>query len=189
MRILTLLPLLLATVLGGAPVSFDEVRPVLEGRCVECHNPDKVKGKLLMTTREEMAKGGESGASLLDPKDGEIVKRITLPKGHDDIMPPKDGPLPAAEIDLLRRWVAEGAVWTSGVVLKARDKAVDAERADLTAKLATIQKLEILPASFSLETRRDFHRVVVFATFQDATTRDVTSFASDPNANFGWFIL
>ncbi|MFM9147591.1 MAG: c-type cytochrome domain-containing protein, partial [Verrucomicrobiota bacterium] len=130
MRILTLIPLLLASALGAAPVSFDEVRPILEGRCVECHNPDKVKGKLLMTTREEMVKGGESGAPLLDPKSGELVKRITLPKGHDDVMPPKDGPLAAAEIDLLRRWVAEGALWTSGVVLKARDKAVEAARAD-----------------------------------------------------------
>ncbi|MBM3826373.1 MAG: DUF1549 domain-containing protein [Verrucomicrobia bacterium] len=177
MRLSALLPLLLVSLAGAAPVSFDEVRPVLEGRCVECHNPAKVKGKLLMTTREEMAKGGESGASLLSPKDGEIVKRITLPKGHDDIMPPKDGPLAAAEIDLLRRWVAEGAVWTSGVVLKARDKAEETARAELTAKLATIQKLEILPPSFSLETRRDLHRVVVFATFSDATTRDVTAFA------------
>ena len=36
----------------AAPVAFDEVRAIFEGKCLECHNPDKTKGKLLMTTRE-----------------------------------------------------------------------------------------------------------------------------------------
>ncbi|PAZ05838.1 MAG: cell surface protein [Opitutia bacterium AMD-G1] len=163
----------------AAPVAFDEVRAIFEGKCLECHNPDKTKGKLLMTSREGFLKGGESGAALIgvDAEKSELVKRLVLPKDHDDIMPPKGGPLPAAEIDVIRRWVAEGAAWPAGVVLAAKDKSKEEAKAELTQKLATLERLEIFPESISLETKRDFHRLVVFATFKDATTRDVTAFA------------
>jgi hypothetical protein len=50
--------------------------------------------------------------------------------------------------------------------------------ADLTQKLLQIEKLEIFPSTVSLESKRDFHRLVVLATFKDATTRDVTAFAN-----------
>ena len=175
-----LLALLWSAFALAAPVSFEEVRAVFEGKCLECHNPEKTKGKLLMTTREAFLKGGESGTTLVsgDASKSELVRRLTLPKGHDDIMPPKEGPLPSAEIELVRRWVAEGAVWTTGVVLSSKNKEIEAARADLKQKLPTLEKLEIFPDKVSLETKRDFHRIVVFATFADATTRDVTAFAN-----------
>jgi mono/diheme cytochrome c family protein len=127
----------LTSAVSAAPVAFDEVRAVFEGKCLECHNPDKTKGKLLMTTREGFLKGGESGAALLGvaADQSELVKRLVLPKDHDDIMPPKGGPLPAAEIDVIRRWVAEGAAWPAGVVLAAKDKAKEEAKAELAQKL------------------------------------------------------
>jgi len=169
----------LTSAVTAAPVAFDEVRAIFEGKCLECHNPDKTKGKLLMTSREGFLKGGESGAALIgvDADKSELVKRLVLPKDHDDIMPPKGGPLPAAEIDVIRRWVAEGAAWPTGVVLAAKDKAKEDAKAELAQKLTTLERLEIFPESVTLETKRDFHRIVVFATFKDATTRDVTAFA------------
>ena len=113
----------LAAAASAAPVAFDEVRAILEGKCLECHNPDKTKGKLLMTTREALLKGGESGHALIGvaADQSELVKRLTLPKDHEDLMPPKGGPLPAAEIDVLRRWVAEGAAWPAGATLAAKE--------------------------------------------------------------------
>lgn len=161
-----------------APINFGQVREILESRCVECHHPEKTKGKLLMTTREEFLKGGENGAAFVagDAGKSEMIKRIMLPKEHDDIMPPKGGPLPVAESEVLRRWIAEGAVWDAGVKLAPRDKSKEVARGELAKKLPTLAKLEIFPPQFTLETKRDFHRVVVFATFQDATTRDVTAF-------------
>ena len=177
--LLTLLAAVLSPAASAAPVAFDEVRAILEGKCLECHNPDKTKGKLLMTTREAFLKGGESAYALIgvSPEKSEMIKRLTLPKEHDEIMPPKNGPLPAAEIDVIRRWVAEGANWPAGVVLAAKDKSKEEAKAELTQKLGTLEKLEIFPESINLETKRDFHRIVVFATFKDATTRDVTAFA------------
>ena len=56
--------------------------------------------------------------------------------------------------------------------------AAPAAPADLAPKLAQLEKLEIFPPAVALETKRDFHRLVVLATFKDATTRDVTAFAN-----------
>ncbi|MES2506908.1 MAG: DUF1549 domain-containing protein, partial [Verrucomicrobiota bacterium] len=165
---------------AAAPVDFAQVQAVLESKCLECHNPDKVKGKLLMNTAEAMIKGGSSGTSLVPgkPDESELLKRVVLPADHDDIMPPKGGPLAANEVDLLKRWVAEGAHWPQGLTLRAKSPEEIKALAELNAKLPSMTKLEIFPDKFALETKRDFHQVVVMATFADATTRDVTKFSN-----------
>ena len=163
-----------------------QVQHVLETKCLECHNPSKTKGDLLMTDLAAMVKGGEGGAALVPgkPDESEIVKRVLLPKGHDDIMPPKGDPLTAAEIANLKRWVAEGAKIPQGLTLRYRSPEEVKAMAELQKKLPQLQRLEIFPDRFALETKRDFHQVVVMATFKDATTRDVTRFSnltvSDP---------
>ncbi|TDU80820.1 cytochrome c [Prosthecobacter fusiformis] len=163
-----------------APVDFTQVQSILESKCLECHNPSKVKGKLLMDTAEAMIKGGSSGPSLVPgkPDESELIKRVLLPADHDDIMPPKGGPLAAAETELLKRWIAEGAQWPQGLTLRHKTPEELKALADLNAKLPSLTKLEIFPDKFSLETKRDFHQVVVMATFADATTRDVTLFSN-----------
>ncbi len=55
--------------------------------------------------------------------------------------------------------------------------------ARLQQKLKRMKSIEILPEQFSLETKRDWHHVIVFARFDDDTTRDVTSFAELKVAN------
>lgn len=166
---------------ASAPVDFaSQIQPLLEVKCLECHNPDKVKGDLLMHTAEAILKGGESGPGLVagQPDKSEIIKRIVLPKEHDDIMPPKGEPLSAQQIDLLRRWVAQGAPWPQGLTLTHKTEAQIKELASLQKKLPTLKGIEILPNQFALETQRDYHQVLVLATFKDATTKDVTAFSN-----------
>jgi hypothetical protein len=162
-----------------AAVDFARVQAVLESKCLECHNPDKVKGDLLMHTAESLLKGGDTGPALVPgkPDESELVKRLILPADHDDLMPPKGGPLPAADIELVKAWIAQGAKWPQGVVMRHKSPEELKAEADLTARVASIKKLEIFPEKLALETKRDQHQVVVMATFADATTRDVTRFA------------
>ncbi|MCP5559393.1 MAG: DUF1553 domain-containing protein [Verrucomicrobiaceae bacterium] len=157
-----------------------QVQHVLETKCLECHNPSKTKGDLLMTDLAAMIKGGEAGAALVPgkPDESEIVKRVLLPKGHDDIMPPKGDPLTPAEIANLKRWVAEGAKIPEGLTMRYRSPEEVKAMAELQKKLPQLQRIEIFPDRFALETKRDFHQVVVMATFKDATTRDVTRFSN-----------
>jgi hypothetical protein len=155
------LAFLVAGLRAADPATFEQARPVLETRCLECHNPDKVKGKLLMHTAAAFLKGGANGPIVEpgQPDRSELVKRVDLPKDHEDLMPPKGGPLPAAERAALRAWVAAGAPWPAGVTLAPRAPAGADPRAELTRKLPTLAKLEIFPPAVSLETRRDFHRL------------------------------
>ena len=170
---------------AGAVDFAKDVQPVLETRCLECHNPNKVKGELLMDTLANLIKGGEGGASVVpgDASKGTLIERITLAKGHDDIMPPKGDPLTPAEIANIKQWIAEGAKVPDGLVMAQKSAEELKAIAALQAKLPALTSLEILPKDFVLETQRDFHKVVVMARFNDDTTKDVTKFANLKVAN------
>ena len=154
-----------------------EVQPIFEAKCLECHNPNKVKGKLLMDTAANLLKGGDTGAGYVagQPDKSLLVERIVLPKDHDDIMPPKGDPLAANEVAVIKQWITEGANWPQGVALRYKSPEERKAIAALEKKLPTLKRLEVMPERFSLETKRDSHRVVVLATFDDATTKDVTA--------------
>jgi len=170
----------------AAPVDFaQQVQPLLETKCVECHNPEKTKGKLQMHTAAAVMKGGENGEIIVpgQPDKSELVKRITLHKGDDDVMPPKSDGLLPDQVAVLKQWIAEGAPWPKDVVLKPVSEDELKAVARLQQKLNRMKSIEIMPGQFSLESSRDWHRVIVFARFNDDTTRDVTSFAEIKVAN------
>lgn len=124
------LPILVLTALAaGRSTAADEVdfkkdiAPVLEASCVKCHNPEKKKGKLDMSTKEAFMKGGGEGKIVEAGKsaDSSLIKVIALPEDDDAAMPPKDkAPRPtAAQVTALKKWIDEGAKWPDGVTLKA----------------------------------------------------------------------
>ena len=49
------------------------------------------------------------------PDDSELLRRISLPKSDDDVMPSRGELLPKKEIELIRRWIAAGAAWPEGL--------------------------------------------------------------------------
>lgn len=92
------------------------IRPLLSDRCFACHGPDDKarKGKLDLRTRDAALRGGKSGEPSVkpgDPAHSELLRRLTTTDA-DDVMPPPESKLPPltpAEIELFRRWIAEGA--------------------------------------------------------------------------------
>ncbi|MEZ4699535.1 MAG: c-type cytochrome domain-containing protein [Rhodothermales bacterium] len=98
--------------LEEAAVYPDIIHPILDARCVSCHNPRKIKGELLLETPENIMKGGENGAILAagDAAGSELFRRITLDENHDDHMPPSGRrPLTDDQIDLIGWWIDSGA--------------------------------------------------------------------------------
>lgn len=88
------------------------VRPLLQQRCVSCHGPDRQRGGLRLDSPDAMREGGESGPAVVAgrPGDSELIRRIWLPQGHDEHMPPRGRkPLTVAEAELLRWWIEQGA--------------------------------------------------------------------------------
>ena len=91
------------------PVSFyRQVRPILQRSCSGCHQPAKLGGKLLLTTFAGMMQGGEGGPSVIAGKpDGSLLVQLIV--GEKPEMPKGADPLSAAQVDLIKRWIAEGA--------------------------------------------------------------------------------
>jgi hypothetical protein len=96
------------TSFAANPPDFDrEVAPILAGRCLDCHSGSEPKGKLDLSGSKAALAGGESGTALVagKPDDSNLWQRIAA-----DEMPPKH-PLPAAERETIKRWIAAGAKW------------------------------------------------------------------------------
>ena len=105
---------------GGTGMAEDKVdfnydiRPIISSKCYHCHGPDEKarKAKLRLDFREDAIKEHESGPTIVpgDPKASELITRITT-KDPDELMPPpkEEHALSAHEVDLFRRWIAEGA--------------------------------------------------------------------------------
>lgn len=88
------------------------VQPILEKKCVSCHNPNKKKGELLLDSPDNILKGGKHGPVFVagSPDSSELFRRITLPGHDDEHMPPKGkSQLTPAEIDIIEAWIAGGA--------------------------------------------------------------------------------
>ncbi|WP_152053318.1 DUF1553 domain-containing protein [Tautonia marina] len=94
-----------------------QIRPILSDRCFHCHGPDEAdrKGGLRLDTQEGALAKTPSGAHAVVPGDldaSELIWRITSDDDLDRMPPPDSGrTLSDAEIDLLRRWVEQGADW------------------------------------------------------------------------------
>lgn len=100
------------TVLDSADVYLDLIAPVMSNRCVSCHNNDKKKGDLDLTSYSELIKGGENGEVIIpgDINKSDFYRRITLSKDHDDFMPSEGKPpLTDNEIKLFAWWISNNA--------------------------------------------------------------------------------
>ncbi len=104
---------------AGGKVDFTrDIRPILSDNCFACHGPDtnKLKADLRLDLKGEAFRKLDSGEFTIVPGKPEqslLFKLVSLPLDDDDHMPPKKTgkKLTAAQIDLLRRWIAEGAKW------------------------------------------------------------------------------
>src|SRR4051794_10133044 len=109
----------LATPAGAAEIDFSrDIRPIFSENCYACHGPDgdKRKAELRLDRKESAFGKAKSGEIAVVPGDlakSELIRRVTAPD-KDDIMPPpkEHRQLKPAQIDLLKRWVSEGAPWT-----------------------------------------------------------------------------
>ncbi len=95
-------------------VSFNEqVRPILNERCVNCHGGIRRQGDLNLLFRHEalaMAESGERAIVPLKPDESELLRRVSHadPKHR---MPQDDDALTTEQIEILHTWIEEGALW------------------------------------------------------------------------------
>ncbi len=94
-----------------AKIDFSrQVRTILSDKCFKCHGPDENarKADLRLDVRAEAVEA----LSPRDPEDSELIHRITNDDLDERMPPPKaKNPLTKTEIDLLRRWISQGAAY------------------------------------------------------------------------------
>lgn len=98
-----------------APVDFErEVRPILEASCYACHGAEKDKAELRLDVRERAFEGAYAGTSpvLVPGKalESSLYLRL-ITEDDDERMPQKAPRLAPEQIELVRRWIDEGARW------------------------------------------------------------------------------
>ncbi len=102
------------------PAEFaKDVAPILERHCVRCHQPGNAKGKVSLDRPAHLLAGDYVVPGK--PEASELLDLVTPSGAGEAPRMPKEGkPLSAAEVATLRRWVAGGATWPDGVVVRER---------------------------------------------------------------------
>jgi WD40 repeat protein len=150
----------------SAPVSFRrDVQPILRASCVACHKPSKDRGDLDVTTYSALMKGGKHGQAVVigSPDKSRLIRDVS---GGEPAMPEEGEPLTAAEVEVLRRWIAEGARDDTQSAMAAESRATPVyERLPSVSALAWSPSGDLLAAAahreilvFEGDSERPAHR-------------------------------
>ena len=119
-RALTLSTIVLPVLLGGAvragEVDFvREVAPIFEKHCLLCHKSGKAEGELDLTTAAGLRESGFVEAN--NPGESHLLDVVTAGKNERPRMPKSGPPLSKDQVEILERWIREGARWPKGIRL------------------------------------------------------------------------
>ena len=127
--------LLPAALLAAPAVTFaadekvtyqDHVLPLFRNACLNCHNADKKKAGLDLSTYQATLAGSDNGP-VMSPGDAGASKLFrVMTHAEEPAMPPKKDKLPDKELEAVRKWIAGGALENaSGKPAVAAKKTVD----------------------------------------------------------------
>ena len=88
------------------------IQPILDAKCVACHNDTKSKGELRMDSFDALLIGGKKGPTLIEKNAAEslMIERAQLPLDHKEHMPPEGKvQLSEAELEAISWWIDQGA--------------------------------------------------------------------------------
>ena len=97
---------------SAEPVSyFREIRPIFQKHCQGCHQPAKAGGKLVVTSYADVMKGSGEDPVIVpgEPDESVLYQEIISEEGEPPAMPKTGEPLSGPQVELVRRWIAEGA--------------------------------------------------------------------------------
>ncbi|MEZ0276188.1 MAG: c-type cytochrome domain-containing protein, partial [Roseimicrobium sp.] len=107
----------------GEKITYvDHIKPMLENKCFSCHNPDKKKGDLDLTSFGALMNGGGGGA-VVEAGNADGSRMVTTTKKLEEpFMPPEGSPLSAADIALMSKWINGGLLETKSSLAKKSSK-------------------------------------------------------------------
>src|SRR5262245_121580 len=121
-------------------VTYDQVRPVFRKHCVTCHNQDRARGDLNLSSVDGIKAGSSSGAAAVPRKPEESPIYLSAAHLEDPKMPPNSAKIPQRELDLIRRWI-EGGLAERGAVASQPGS----DKSPAVAAVASSQPLKSKP--------------------------------------------
>jgi len=107
------------------PVSYHrDLLPIFRANCLGCHQGAKQRGEYVMTQFDRLLAGGETGEQAIvpgNPDASHLVTQITPVAGHAEMPDEPSKPLSQVDVELVRRWIIEGAIDDSPVASELFD--------------------------------------------------------------------
>ena len=102
---------------ASQPIHFEEdVKPILEASCMNCHGRGKEKGGFAIDNRQRFLEGGDSGPGAVPGKSAEsLVVELVSGLNPETIMPQKGSKLTPEQVGILRRWIDDGVQWPENI--------------------------------------------------------------------------
>ena len=91
----------------------DDLIPLFEESCNSCHNPDKAKGGLDLTSMNGVLAGGSSGAVASPGDSSNSLLYLLAARLKEPHMPPKGDKIPKANLDQIKLWIDQGLLATA----------------------------------------------------------------------------
>ncbi len=139
---------------------YKQVRPIFQAQCQGCHQPAKASGGYVMTAFDRLLAGGDSKEAAILPKaaaESHLIELITPQNGKAE-MPQGKSPLTPPEIELITRWIAEGAADDTPPAAKVR---YDSEHPPVYSQPIVIPALDFSPDGQYLAVA-GFHEVLLW---------------------------
>lgn len=109
-------PFLLLALLSVQAAALDyeqDILPMLESKCSNCHLDGSSKGGVAFDL-DKVGRDIGAGKTIVpgEPDSSDLIERVTLPEDDGDVMPPegKGRPLSDGDVEKLKEWIAAGAV-------------------------------------------------------------------------------
>ncbi|MAE65127.1 MAG: hypothetical protein CMJ18_12725 [Phycisphaeraceae bacterium] len=115
---------LMPAVAFAAPkVNFrDHVRPIFDNHCATCHNADKNKAGLDLTSFQSTMTGSSGGEVVVPGNIDDSILYLVVTHLEEPRMPPKQDKLPEAQLETIRKWILGGLLEHSGAEAKKAKK-------------------------------------------------------------------
>ena len=104
----------------------DDIMPIFEQSCNSCHNPDKAKGGLDLTSINAILAGGSSGEVALSEEPEQSLLYLLPARLQEPFMPPRGEKIESSQLLILKNWIAQGMLPTaSGKPIKKKKTSVN----------------------------------------------------------------
>ena len=174
----------------GPAVDFvRDIRPIFRDHCLSCHSAAKKKGQLRLDARSAAMKGGMAGKAIVPGKAAEsLLYTLLVERDPDARMPQKAPPLAKGQVELIRRWIDQGAPWPDAA---AGEDAVAAhwaylrpaakEGSSIDAFLASAQRARKVTPRPEASKATLLRRVTLDLIGLPPTPEELSAFAADPS--------